>query len=72
MRPYLIIFQLTGYIEQAVGVKGMFISFGFVCILYSVVAVRWVPETHGKSYRDSVLLKRYNQEWIKDVNQITA
>ena len=47
-------FQLTSFLEANIGVKGMFMSFGFVCVLYAMVAIRWVPETHGKLYRDVV------------------
>lgn len=49
---------MTGFFEKTIGVHGMFTSFGFICILFAVVAWKWVPETHGKSYRDSVLLKK--------------
>lgn len=53
----LLSLQITGLIEKTVGVQGMFISFGLVCILFTVITVRWVPETQGKSYKAAVLNK---------------
>ena len=40
----------------------MFMSFGFVCILLFVIAYKFVPETHGKTYRDLVLIKKYEAQ----------
>ena len=40
--------------DANIGVKGMFMTFGFVCILFTIIAFKWVPETHGKLYRDAV------------------
>ena len=57
-------FQLTGLLENTIGVQGMFMSFGFICILFFVVAYKCVPETHGKTYRDSVLVKKYQTQWM--------
>ena len=54
-----ILFQLTTFLEANIGVKGMFMSFGFVCVLFAMVALRWVPETHGKLYRDVVSPKNW-------------
>ena len=51
------LFQMTSFLEKTIGVHGMFTSFGFICILFAVIAYKLVPETHGKSYRDSVLVK---------------
>ena len=48
---------MTSFLEKTIGVHGMFTSFGFICILFAVIAYKLVPETHGKSYRDSVLVK---------------
>jgi len=53
----LISLQMTSFLEKTIGVHGMFTSFGFICILFAVIAYKLVPETHGKSYRDSVLVK---------------
>ena len=50
-------FQMTSFLEKTIGVHGMFTSFGFICILFVVFTYKLVPETHGKSYRDSVLVK---------------
>jgi len=52
----LISLQMTSFLEKTIGVHGMFTSFGFICILFAVIAYKLVPETHGKSYRDSVLV----------------
>ena len=71
-------FQMTGWLEKVMGVHGMFMSFGFICILITVIAFKFVPETSGKSYRDSVLLKKYMQahpphsSWMKEAPQLVA
>ena len=57
---------MTSWVEESIGVHGMFTSFGFVCILFAVFAWKLVPETHGKTYRDSVLLKKCQQRWEAD------
>ena len=59
---FLFALQLTGLLENTIGVQGMFMSFGFVCILLFVIAYKFVPETHGKTYRDLVLIKKYEAQ----------
>ena len=58
------------------GVHMLFMSFGFICILITVIAFKFVPETSGKSYRDSVLLKKYqahpHSSWMKEAPQLVA
>jgi len=60
----LVSLQMTSWVEKTIGVHGMFTSFGFICVLLAVLAWKLVPETHGKTYRDSVLLKRWEHRWM--------
>ena len=58
-------FQLTSFLEANIGVKGMFMIFGFICVLFTMVALKWVPETHGKLYRDVVSPKNWKMKKIE-------
>ena len=49
--------QLTTFWETTYGVNGLFTYFGLNCIVFAVVAFKCVRETHGKTYKEAILLK---------------
>ena len=52
--PFFLSKKSASALEPVVGNPALFFIFGFFCIVYGVLAFFWVPETHGKTYKDVV------------------
>ena len=46
--------QLTGFLQQALGLPGMFLVFALNGFIYVGLVVIFVPETNGKNYHQFV------------------
>ena len=46
--------QLTGFLQQALGLPGMFLVFALNGLIYVGLVILFVPETNGKNYHQFV------------------
>ena len=46
--------QLTGFLQEALGLPGMFLFFALNGLIYVGLVIIFVPETNGKNYHQFV------------------